>query len=135
LCFVDFSDCENVEEDFVGNEVPEKENQDPAHTSTPNNSTSSKAGDDFGDASKRPTFRAKKRKNFDAEKEKEPSIATSTANLLVHLRQEGAKREEKDKAIALALGKLADSSAAAGEAMQTIAQAMLALVAKQGHNN
>jgi hypothetical protein len=47
-----------------------------------------------------------------------------------HLKVKSVKRNEKDKAIALALSKLAELSAATRQGMQSIAQAMLVLVAK-----
>ncbi len=53
-----------------------KKNQPPLHNPTPDNPISTKGGDDFGDANKRPIFRAKKGKILHVEKEKKPSIAT-----------------------------------------------------------
>jgi hypothetical protein len=60
-------------------------------------------------------------------------VSSSAADLLEHLKQETIKREQKDQAIAQALCKIADSSASTREAMKTMAQAMLELVAKQSH--
>ena len=94
---------------------------------------SSKSGDDFEGAEKRPTSRGRKRKAVekDGDKEKEPSIATTALGLLEHLKSDGLRREKKDEGLAASLDKIAESSAIAGKSMQAVAEALLALVAQQ----
>ena len=100
-------------------------------TSTPTNDR-----DDFAEAMKRPTHRARKRKVVDGDKEnKEPTIATTTAGLLEHLKEKGARRATNELSVATALNKIAESSAQAGKSMQAVANALLALVAQQNQLN
>lgn len=116
------------------NETPGKENEPPFCTpnSTP---TPTNNGDDFGDAAKRPGSRGRKRKATSGEKDKEPSVASTTAGLLEHLKEEGARKASNDEGVATALNKIAESSALAGKSMQAVADAILALVAQQAQLN
>jgi hypothetical protein len=71
-------------------------------TSTPTNDR-----DDFAEAMKRPTHRARKRKAVDGDKKnKEPTLATTTAGLLDHLKEEGARRASNELSVATALNKI-----------------------------
>lgn len=76
-----------------------------------------------------------KRKATSGEKDKEPSVASTTAGLLEHLKEEGARKASNDEGVATALNKIAESSALAGKSMQAVADAILALVAQQAQLN